>query len=152
APRSFPRLRLPRIPPVAGHYEFDVALSYAAEDRAYVGRVAAALQREGIRVFFDQFLQAHLWGRDLYVHLDEIYRRRSRFVVMFVSLHYGRKAWPRRERQSVLARALHEHGEFLLPARFDDTEVPGLLPTVGYVDCRERTPEQLAALIVEKLG
>ena len=42
--------------------------------------------------------------------------------------------------------------ECLLPARFDDTEIPGLSPTLTFVDCRRTTPERLASLIAQKLG
>jgi hypothetical protein len=40
----------------------------------------------------------------------------------------------------------------VLPARFDDSELPGLLPDVVYVDLRDYTPEQFADLIVAKLA
>lgn len=36
--------------------------------------------------------------------------------------------------------------------RFDDTEVPGLRPTVAYIDGRTTRPTELAKLISEKLG
>ena len=40
----------------------------------------------------------------------------------------------------------------LLPARFDDTEIPGLRPTVGYQDLANMSPEQVGELILQKLG
>jgi hypothetical protein len=36
--------------------------------------------------------------------------------------------------------------------RFDDTEIPGVRPTTGYIDLRTTPPAQLSALIAEKLG
>ena len=39
-----------------------------------------------------------------------------------------------------------------MPARFDDSELPGLLPDVSYVDLRGKTPQQFAAMIVGKLA
>jgi virginiamycin B lyase len=130
---------------------FAVALSYASEDRPYVRRVAAALRRLGIASFYDGDLQAELWGRDLTIQLEQVFRRQSRLVVVFASAHYAAKMWPRHELRSALARAVESRGEFLLPARFDDTEVPGLLPTLAYVDCRRTTPRQLAQLIAAKV-
>ena len=41
---------------------------------------------------------------------------------------------------------------FVLPARFDDSELPGLLPDVVSVDLRRLTPEQFADLVAAKLG
>ena len=40
----------------------------------------------------------------------------------------------------------------MLPARFDDSELPGLLPDVVAVDLRRYTPEQFADLVVAKLA
>jgi hypothetical protein len=70
---------------------------------------------------------------------------------MFISKHYAQKLWTNHERKSAQARAFTESREYILPARFDDTEVPGLLPTVGYVDLTKLTPTELAELIVQKL-
>ena len=36
--------------------------------------------------------------------------------------------------------------------RFDDTEIPGLHSTVGYLDLRCISPSHLAELIKEKIG
>jgi len=93
-----------------------------------------------------------LWGKDLYEHLDYIYRKAARFCVVFVSRHYAAKVWPNHERRSMQARALHENEEYILPARFDSTEVPGLRETVGYVGLKNHSPRQLADLIIRKLG
>jgi hypothetical protein len=41
---------------------------------------------------------------------------------------------------------------YVLPARFDDSELPGLLPDVGVIDLRGYTPEQFAGLVVAKLA
>jgi hypothetical protein len=131
---------------------YDVALSFAGEDRAYVERVAACLRAKGVRVFYDAYEKATLWGKDLYVHLANVYQRNARFTVMFVSHHYSTKLWTNHERQSAQARAFSENKEYILPVRFDDTEVPGLPPTIGYIDIRKKEPFELCALIIEKLS
>jgi hypothetical protein len=133
-------------------YEFDVALSYASEDRSYVHEVAKHLQANGVRVFYDEFFTAELWGQDLYVYLDTVYGQRSRFTVIFISRSYVAKPWPSHERQSAQARALNELGPYLLPVRFDDSLLPGLRPTVSYIDASRVTPEQLARLVIDKLA
>lgn len=132
--------------------EFDVAVSFADEDRAYVERVVRELQRLGVRVFYDADHGVELWGRDLATEFDEVFRHRSRLVVIFISEHYVRKPWTRHELRSVLARALRERDVYLLPARIDDADLPGLPDTVRHIDCREATPEQLAAMVHEKVG
>lgn len=133
-------------------YDFDVALSYAGEDRSYVYEVANKLRANGVRVFYDEFFTAELWGRDLYVYLDNIYRERARFTVVFISRSYVAKPWPSHERQSAQARALSELGPYLLPVRFDDSVLPGLRPTVSYLEASRLSPDQLAQLIMDKLA
>jgi len=39
---------------------YDVCLSFAGEDRAYVRRVAHLLRGKGVRVFFDEYAQADM--------------------------------------------------------------------------------------------
>ena len=70
---------------------------------------------------------------------------------MFISAEYATKPWTRHERRSALARALEED-EYVLPVRFDDTDLPGLRPTVKYVDLAEIAPQSLVDLIAVKLG
>jgi hypothetical protein len=130
--------------------DFDVALSFAGEDRRYVEQVAKILRDRKIRVFYDEFMLVDLWGEDLYSYFDDIYRRRARFAVVFVSENYARKAWTSHERQSAQARALIEQGTYLLPVRLDDSDLPGLRPTTGYVDARKIAPKDLADLIEQK--
>lgn len=135
------------------NFEFDVALSFAGEDRSYVQAVADGLQKQGIRVFYDQFEQARLWGEDLVVHLDKVYRSNSRYVIIFASTNYVAKVWTSHERRSAQARAIEERGSaYILPVLLDDTEVPGLPPTVGYLDGRLFDPLQVAEMVAQKLG
>lgn len=132
-------------------FGYDVALSFAGEQRKYVSKVASALAQMGIKVFYDEFEAVRLWGKDLQVYLDEVYRKKARLCVIFISEDYVRKTWPRHEGESALARALEEPGEYILPVRFDDADLPGLRPTVGYLDARRLAPEQLAEMIKRKL-
>jgi len=60
--------------------DFDVALSFAGEDRAYVEEVASVLREMGLRVFYDKYETVSLWGKDLYTHLREIYFSRARYT------------------------------------------------------------------------
>ncbi len=60
--------------------DYDIALSFAGEDRDYVERVATLLREAGINVFYDKFETANLWGRNLADHLGEIYGMRSRCI------------------------------------------------------------------------
>jgi hypothetical protein len=132
--------------------KYDVCLSFAGEDRDYVEEVARHLTELGVSRFYDTDEQADLWGKNLVEHLDEIYRKDSRFCVMFVSEAYVRKMWTRHERRAAFDRAMVQDTEYVLPARFDDTEVPALRAGTGYLDLRNRTPRELAVMIAQKVG
>ena len=58
----------------------------------------------------------------------------------------------RLERRAAFSRAVAAAGACVLPAQFDDRELPGLLPDVVAVDPRRYTPTQFADLIVAKLA
>lgn len=131
---------------------YEVVLSFAGEDRAYVEAVAEYLKNNGVRVFYDKYEEVSLWGKDLAEHLDRVYRGDARYCIMFISQNYADKIWTNHERQSALAKAIEEKVEYILPARFDDTKVPGIRPTLGYVDLRKKSPEQLSKMILQKLG
>jgi len=143
---------IPAAEPEPPAQEYDVALSFAGEQRDYVEAVAIALRETDVSVFYDDFEKVQLWGKNLRDHFTDVYQNRARFVVMFVSKEYVAKAWPRHERQVVQAKALYMREEFILPARFDDSEVPGMTSTVAYIDLRETTPEDFARLIASKLS
>ena len=134
------------------HYQYDVGLSFAGEQREYVEQVAHELTSRGTRTFYDDYEKGTLWGKDLYAHLNEVYQHYCRYCVIFCSREYAIKVWPNRERESAQARALQDKDEYILPARFDDTPIPGLADTVKYVDLNEVSPIELADLIIEKIG
>jgi len=46
-------------------YKYDIALSFAGEDREYVEQVAILLKRFGVKVFYDKFEESNLWGKNL---------------------------------------------------------------------------------------
>lgn len=136
----------------SGEFEYDVAVSFAGEDRATAERFAEVLKAQGLMVFYDSWEQANLWGRDLYVHLDEVYAKKARYCVMFLSEAYARKAWTNHERRSAQVRAFQENNEYILPLRLDDTLIPGIRPTLGYLDLRKVKVEDAARLAIEKIA
>jgi thioredoxin-like negative regulator of GroEL len=137
-----------------GHrrWRWDVALSFAGTERAYVGQVAAALKARGVRCFYDEDEQVRLWGTYLAEELPRIYAQESAAVVVFVSAGYAGRDWTRLERRAAFSRAVAEAGVFVLPARFDDSELPGLQPDVVTVDLRRYAPAQFADLVAAKLA
>jgi TIR domain len=130
---------------------YEIALSFAGEDRKLVEGVADLLKSYGVAVFYDKFEEVQLWGKDLTAHLAEIYKNRANYCAMFISEHYVSKAWPQLERQHAQSRALIEKREYILPIRLDQSEVPGLPSTLAYVDARHLSPVQIAERLRQKI-
>jgi tetratricopeptide (TPR) repeat protein len=132
--------------------QWDVALSFAGTQREYVEQVAQALRARGVRCFYDADEQIELWGKYLAEELPVIYGEQVAAVVVFVSAEYAARDWTRLERRVALGRAVRERRDYVLPARFDDTPLPGLLSDMVTVDLRTRTPQQFATMIADKLA
>ena len=131
---------------------WDVALSFAGAERDYAGQVARALKARGVRCFYDADEQVRLWGTHLAEELPRIYAQESAAVVVFISADYVGGDWPRLERRAAFSRAVHEAGVYVLPARFDDSELPGLMEDVVAINLRDYTPGQFAGLVAEKVA
>jgi hypothetical protein len=139
----------PSSPPIP--HSFDVAVSFAGTEREYAQQLAQALREAGYAVFCDDFYPEQLWGKNLTIFFDEIFRKRARYCVMFVSKEYQTRKWTIHEARSAQARALEEKGnEYILPIRIDDTELEGLLPTIGYVPIASGI-DKIGEMLIKKL-
>ena len=132
--------------------QYDVALSFAGEDRQHAERLATLLKSGGYSVFYDENERAQLWSANLYDRLRSIYKDQAHYCVMFLSKHYAQKPWTNHERQSAQARAFDGDPEYILRVRIDDTEIEGILPTDGYLDLRTRAIEEIYQDLVKKLS
>jgi hypothetical protein len=137
----------------ASDFGYDVAISYAGPERPLAERLATIARDAGFVVFYDGFYPEQLWGKDLAVFFDDIYRKEARFCVMLISPDYRDRMWTTHERQSALARMLAEKGgEYILPIIVEPTELPGLRPTVGHLSLADRSIDEIGRILVEKLG
>jgi len=133
-------------------HDFDIAVTFAGEDRDFVDAVVALVKESGFSVFYDEDAKVEMWGEDLTEYFPDVYERRARFAVMFVSAHYAAKPWTRLERRSVLLRAMQSTTPYLLPVRLDSTQLPGIRNTVAYLDAHAEGKRGVAELIIAKLG
>jgi len=131
--------------------KYDVALSFAGENRDYVEQVATHLKTQNISVFYDNHHKTSLWGKDLYQHLNIIYKELAKCCIIFISEFYPIKNWTKHELKAAQARDFKESYEYILPVRFDDTEIPGLNDTIGYLNATEITPHEISESIIEKV-
>ena len=132
-------------------FDYDIAFSFAGEDRNVVEPLAQRLKQQGVSVFYDRDKQAQLWGENLQEVLTDVYLKQARFCVMFISRAYAEKMWTREERRAAMARAMKQKRAYILPIRLDETELEGLLPSVAHINFSDHAEDEIVGMILEKL-
>ena len=130
-------------------YEYDIAISYAGEEKEIAQQIAEKLRENGINVFYDGFYEDELWGKDLTTFFERVFKEKARYCLMLISQNYLNKNWPTQEKQYTLSRQLEEHEEYILPVKFDIVNVPGLPNTIGYK--KFTTVEDITNLLTKKI-
>lgn len=132
-------------------YEYDVALSFAGENRDLAQKFYNKLRRKKIKVFFDKMEQSRLIGMDLDKEFRRIYGGKSRLIVILISKFYPAKDWTRFESEIIIDEAKRRGKTYFIPCIIDDTPVFGLPRTIGHIDLRKTTITDAVNMIVEKL-
>jgi hypothetical protein len=139
---------------------FQVAFSFAGEQRDLVRAVAEAVERElgSPNVFFDEWFEHYIAGDDADLKLQEIYGERCVLVVVCVSERYGGKPWTLAEHAAIRARQMKSSVSSderdrlgILPIRVGDGDVKGILFNAIVPDIRNRSFAWAAELILERL-
>lgn len=132
-------------------YKYDIALSFAGEQRGFVEQTCSQLKANGVTVFYDNDEQAELWGKNLYDHLYWVYTMGARYCVIVVSDEYNGKEWTNHERQAAQDRAFKEKGkEYILRISFGKAKLRSLPSTIGYVDA-DLGIEKIVELLLRKI-
>src|SRR5579862_4245988 len=133
---------------------FRVALSFPGEKREFVGRVAAQLStRLGKeQILYDEYLMAELARPDLDLYLASLYHNDSELLVPFYCADYEQKQWCKLEWRQMRDILFQMEGNRLMPFRFDDSPISGVLSVDGYVKIDTRTPVEVAELILERIN
>lgn len=137
------------------NYKYEVALSFAGENREFAEAVAAGLREEGVNVFYDDFFADELWGEDLSVRLRNVYHDSSQFCIILISEQYMEKMWPSFERQQAIERMMRQRGKaYILPVRLDgySGDVPGLSGLISYLSVSSSEPEKVVNAFLGKIG
>jgi hypothetical protein len=130
--------------------QFDVGVSFSGNDRPSAGALQCKLTDLGVKTFYDHDFKPILAGEQLTEKLPEIYRDRCELFVPLISEDYRASVWARAEKRAALDRALAVDG-FVLPIRLDDTDIPGISSTIGYLDARKNSWAEIADVIATKL-
>ncbi len=143
-------------------YRFEIAISFAGDNKRDLVREVAKLLREKVgegKVFFDEWFEAELAGPDAQIVLQNYYRKMTRLVVTCACQRYNEKPWTQEEWRAIQAfeRDLRDAGTEnvkrmrFLPLRFGDGDIDGLFSTAIVPDVRNRAPQEIAELILERL-
>lgn len=134
-------------------FQYDIALSFAGEDREIVEKVAEKLKENNINVFYDKYYKAELWGKDLSDHFKKIYGgKTSNFVIIFISRHYVIKDWTNFEFEIAKGEAEKRKDEFILPIRLDDTLIQGISRNIAYINFYKEGLEGVIEIVLKKIG
>jgi hypothetical protein len=131
---------------------YDVALSFAGENRFYVKQVADFLEAYGVNYFYDDRDPSDLWGKGLEEYFTLVFGSLAKYAVIFISEHYPKKEWCMVELNSFLNRGCEYSSEHLLPVRFDDTFIDGINPKAKYYNLNTISPHTLGVYICQKIG
>ncbi|MHA2474771.1 MAG: TIR domain-containing protein [Promethearchaeota archaeon] len=139
-------------PIIKKKFEWDVAISFAGEDRQIAEKLANKFRSHGIKVFYDEFYKSKLWGKNLSNYFRKVYGPKSRYVIPLVSKHFPVKDWTNFEFSIARDEAKARKSEFILPIRLDNTKIFGLQDDIAYIDYSKEGIDGIVEIFVSKLS
>lgn len=124
---------------------YDVALSYSSDERAYVEEVAACLNQKDIKVFYDVIQRGKVWGNNLDLYLQYVYKYAAKYCVLFISKSYLEKKWTKFELEQSQERYATSKGRYLLPVKFDNIVFD--FGNMAFLNADEVSPSEIAEYI-----
>ncbi|TWU08177.1 TIR domain-containing protein [Stieleria varia] len=133
--------------------QFRVAVSFPGEKRRYVSRVVDVLRNAlgADSIFYDFDYQAQLARPNLDTLLQNIYRKQSNLVVVFLCAEYAKKDWCGLEWRAVRDIIKSRDDGSVMFVRFDDAEIDGVFSIDGYIDGNRNTTKQVADFVLERI-
>ena len=131
---------------------YDIAVSFAGEDRPYVAAVVDAAKARGLAVFYDADKGNEWWGRSVIREQRRVYGSQTRFFVPFISTAYLAKPFPMDEFEAAMMTAVKQGDDYVLPIFIGNVEVPPdlLHPQTRYLRAEDHTPDQMADQLAQK--
>jgi hypothetical protein len=116
----------------------------------FIGKVASIMIKNGAKVFCADLGNAPQL-ENFVIDFNKIYNADAQYVIIFVSKNY-KKEWANLQLRKVLQTTLELRNEYVILAKFDDTELDDLNINIGFIDLRKETPESFAAIALRRLG
>jgi hypothetical protein len=133
--------------PSASPAGYDVFLSHASPDKAWVRTLAEHLTRLGLRVFFDE---RELRPADNFVLSLSDGLLHSRFLVLVLTQHAVDRPWVEAEWTGFMAR----HGPIgrLIPLLLDPVALPPIIGAAQGINAADRNAERVAVEVARRVG
>lgn len=132
---------------------YDLAVSFAGEQRDYVRRTVDVCKQLGLRVFYDKDKNNEWWGGNFIREQRIVYSSQTRYFVPFISAEYLAKPIPMDEFSAAMMTAVKQGDGYILPVLMDDAEIPPdlLHRHIHYLRATDYTPEALAEELQRKV-
>ncbi|MCZ2850198.1 toll/interleukin-1 receptor domain-containing protein [Modestobacter sp. VKM Ac-2978] len=133
---------------------YDLAVSFAGEQRDYVSVTVEECKALGLKVFYDRDKNNEWWGTSFIREQRNVYSSQAQFFVPFISAEYLNKPIPMDEFSAAMMTAVKQGDGYILPVLMDNARVPAdlLHPHIHYLRASDYTPRQLAHEFAAKVG
>jgi hypothetical protein len=136
-------------------YEFDIAISFAGENRALAKHIAEQLLSLDVQVFYDENFESNYLGKAWSKEFTRIFGSASRYVLCLLDENHQQKIWPTFEREVFIPRIQKAE---VIPVYLDDTPVVGVPKDVVGIIFRdmssgwqERADSEIVYKVIDKL-
>lgn len=127
-------------------FTFDVAISFAGEDRHIARDIAAAMRNRSIHVLFDEFYEEHFARPNLHEFLRALYEQ-SRVCVVIVSQLYLQSPWSQAEIHLLVSRAKSDNDYTLVPVQVSGVDLPLTLKAMSSIDYTQSSADFVAEIV-----
>ena len=133
---------------------FRIAFSFAGEKREFVSKVVGILATcfSEKEILYDKFHEAEFAVFNLGIKLPKLYGEESELIVPVLCNAYDEKRWTGWEWVHIYGLLTKAEGHRVMPSRFDRANADGLSDAAGFIELDQKTPEQFAQLILERLA
>lgn len=125
--------------------EYDLAFSFAGEDRSYVESLKDACEKLGLSIYYDEDRKLDQWGLSFLAEQRKVYSgAKTKHFVPFISKHYFSKPIPTDEFRSAMMESTKRR--YMLPIKLDNSSVSVeyLSADMQYIKSADFSVEQIA--------
>lgn len=109
--------------PAGREFQYEIAISFAGENRALGRFIAKSLEDLDVSVFFDEMFETNFLGKTWTKQFSVVFGQQSRLVVCLLDKFHLEKIWPTFEREHFMPRVADES---VIPIFLDDTKFVGI--------------------------